>query len=91
MRPAGLAAVEAARPTAAGRRPIRRPRRRPVPEDFAARARGRTRRPRGSSPRLTGSARYAFLYRLHQVNDPARRARRIADYIERLSAGRTLD
>jgi uncharacterized protein YdeI (YjbR/CyaY-like superfamily) len=40
---------------------------------------------------LTGSTRYAFLYRLHHVSDPARRAKRIADYIERLNAGRTLD
>jgi uncharacterized protein YdeI (YjbR/CyaY-like superfamily) len=39
---------------------------------------------------LTGSDRYAFLYRLHNVKDPGRRARRIADYIERLSQGRTL-
>jgi uncharacterized protein YdeI (YjbR/CyaY-like superfamily) len=39
---------------------------------------------------LTGSDRYAFLYRLHHVKDPARRAGRIADYIERLSQGRTL-
>jgi uncharacterized protein YdeI (YjbR/CyaY-like superfamily) len=40
---------------------------------------------------LTGSTRYAFLYRLHHVTDPARRAKRIADYVQRLSAGRTLD
>jgi uncharacterized protein YdeI (YjbR/CyaY-like superfamily) len=39
---------------------------------------------------LTGSDRYAFLYRLHHVKDPARRASRIADYIDRLSQGRTL-
>jgi uncharacterized protein YdeI (YjbR/CyaY-like superfamily) len=39
---------------------------------------------------LTGSARYAFLYRLHHVKDPRRRAERIADYIARLSEGRTL-
>jgi uncharacterized protein YdeI (YjbR/CyaY-like superfamily) len=39
---------------------------------------------------LTGSTRYAFLYRLHNVRDPQRRAKRIADYIERLAAGRTL-
>ncbi len=39
---------------------------------------------------LTGSDRYAFLYRLHHVKDPGRRAKRIADYIERLSRGRTL-
>jgi uncharacterized protein YdeI (YjbR/CyaY-like superfamily) len=40
---------------------------------------------------LTGSTRYAFLYRLHHVTDPARRAKRIASYIELLSARRTLD
>jgi uncharacterized protein YdeI (YjbR/CyaY-like superfamily) len=39
---------------------------------------------------LTGSDRYAFLYRLHHVTDPAKRTARIGDYIERLSAGRTL-
>lgn len=39
---------------------------------------------------LTGSDRYAFLYRLHHVKDPGRRAKRIADYIERLSHQRTL-
>jgi uncharacterized protein YdeI (YjbR/CyaY-like superfamily) len=39
---------------------------------------------------LTGARRYAFLYRLHHVRAPARRAQRIADYIVRLSEGRTL-
>jgi uncharacterized protein YdeI (YjbR/CyaY-like superfamily) len=39
---------------------------------------------------LTGSARYAFLFRLHDVSDPERRAKRIAGYIERLSQGKTL-
>jgi uncharacterized protein YdeI (YjbR/CyaY-like superfamily) len=39
---------------------------------------------------LTGAARYAFLYRLHQVKRADARAKRIADYIERLSEGRTL-
>jgi uncharacterized protein YdeI (YjbR/CyaY-like superfamily) len=39
---------------------------------------------------LTGGDRYAFLYRLHHVKDPARRSTRIADYIERLSQERTL-
>jgi uncharacterized protein YdeI (YjbR/CyaY-like superfamily) len=39
---------------------------------------------------LTGSDRYAFLYRLHHVKDPRRRAKRITDYVERLSQGRTL-
>jgi uncharacterized protein YdeI (YjbR/CyaY-like superfamily) len=40
---------------------------------------------------LTGSDRYAFLYRLHHVKDPGRRAKRIAGYIERLGQHRTLD
>ncbi len=39
---------------------------------------------------LTGSDRYAFLYRLHHVKDPGRRAKRIVAYIDRLSQGRTL-
>jgi uncharacterized protein YdeI (YjbR/CyaY-like superfamily) len=39
---------------------------------------------------LSGNDRYAFLYRLHHVTDPARREARIADYVERLSAGRRL-
>jgi uncharacterized protein YdeI (YjbR/CyaY-like superfamily) len=39
---------------------------------------------------LAGSNRYAFLYRLHHVKDPGRRAQRIADYIDRLSRRRTL-
>jgi uncharacterized protein YdeI (YjbR/CyaY-like superfamily) len=40
---------------------------------------------------LTGSARYAFLYRLHNVHKPEARAKRIASYIELLSERRTLD
>lgn len=39
---------------------------------------------------LTGSARYAFLHRLHHVKDPQRRAARIAMYIEVLRQRRTL-
>ncbi len=39
---------------------------------------------------LTGSTRYAFLYRLHNVKRQDARATRIADYVERLSHGRTL-
>ncbi|MGH2867492.1 MAG: YdeI/OmpD-associated family protein [Solirubrobacteraceae bacterium] len=40
---------------------------------------------------LTGSRRYAFLYRLHNVRSPERRAKRIADYLELLSDGKTLN
>lgn len=40
---------------------------------------------------LTGQRRYAFLFRLHQVKTPGARRRRIAQYIDTLSAGRTLN
>jgi uncharacterized protein YdeI (YjbR/CyaY-like superfamily) len=61
----------------------------PVPEDFQ---KALDENPAAGAffQTLTGSARYAFLYRLHNVRKPESRARRIADYIERLSAGRTL-
>lgn len=39
---------------------------------------------------LTGATRYAFLFRLHNVKRPETRAKRIAGYIELLSAGKTL-
>jgi uncharacterized protein YdeI (YjbR/CyaY-like superfamily) len=39
---------------------------------------------------LTGSHRYAFLYRLHNVQRPEDRAKRISEYIALLSEGRTL-
>jgi uncharacterized protein YdeI (YjbR/CyaY-like superfamily) len=39
---------------------------------------------------LTGSTRYAFLFRLHNVKREETRQRRIANYIERLSEGKTL-
>jgi uncharacterized protein YdeI (YjbR/CyaY-like superfamily) len=40
---------------------------------------------------LTGQRRYAFLYRLHHVTQPAARQRRIASYIALLSEGKTLN
>jgi uncharacterized protein YdeI (YjbR/CyaY-like superfamily) len=39
---------------------------------------------------LTGTTRYAFLYRLHHVQGEAARAKRIANYIDLLSKGKTL-
>lgn len=60
-----------------------------VPEDFQA---ALDRHPQAHEffQTLTGSDRYAFLYRLHHVKDPRRRATRIANYIEVLSQRRTL-
>jgi uncharacterized protein YdeI (YjbR/CyaY-like superfamily) len=39
---------------------------------------------------LGGTERYSFLYRLHHIKDPKRRAERIAHYIELLGRGKTL-
>jgi uncharacterized protein YdeI (YjbR/CyaY-like superfamily) len=39
---------------------------------------------------LTGSTRYSFLFRLHNVKREETRQRRIANYIERLNEGKTL-
>lgn len=60
-----------------------------VPEDFQA-ALDRHLAAREFFQTLAGSDRYAFLYRLHHVKDPRRRAERIANYIEVLSKSRTL-
>jgi uncharacterized protein YdeI (YjbR/CyaY-like superfamily) len=90
IRPSGLAQIEAAR--ADGRWDAAYPAqsKASVPDDFQ---RALDERPAAKAffETLTGSTRYAFLYRLHDVRDPARRAKRIADYVERLSARRTLD
>jgi uncharacterized protein YdeI (YjbR/CyaY-like superfamily) len=39
---------------------------------------------------LKSNERYAYLYRLHHVTDPTRRAARIVNYIERLARSETL-
>ena len=89
MRPAGLSQVEAAK--ADGRWDAAYPgaRQVTVPDDFQRALDGND-EARRFFETLTGSARYAFLYRLHNVSTPAARAKRIGSYIELLSAGRTL-
>ncbi len=89
MQPAGLAQIEAAR--ADGRWDAAYPAqsKATVPEDLQAALDANPEAKRFFET-LTGSARYAFLYRLHNVAKPEARTKRIADYIERLSAGRTL-
>ncbi len=90
MRASGQAQVDAARADGRWEQAYQPQSRATVPDDL--------RRALDASPAaaeffatLTGSTRYAFLYRLHHVTDPSRRAQRIATYIELLSAGRTLD
>jgi len=61
-----------------------------VPADFQG-ALDRNREAGEFFATLTGSRRYAFLYRLHHVKDPERRAQRIADYVDLLNQHRTLD
>lgn len=90
MHPAGLAQVEAAK--ADGRWDAAYPAQSQaqVPEDFRD-ALDEHPAAKEFFATLTGSTRYAFLYRLHHVRRPDARARRIASYIERLGAGKTLD
>ncbi len=90
MRPPGQAAVDAAR--ADGRWEAAYPAQSEatVPDDFQH-ALDAHPDAKAFFATLTGSTRYAFLHRLHNVQRPETRVKRIADYIERLSAGRTLD
>jgi len=90
MKPAGLAQVEAAR--ADGRWDAAYPAQSQatVPDDFQ-RALDANPPAKAFFETLTGSTRYAFLFRLHNVKRAATRAKRIAAYIELLSEGRTLD
>ena len=60
-----------------------------VPADFQT-ALDQHPRARDYFQTLTGSDRYAFLYRLHHVKDPGRRAERIRQYIDLLAERRTL-
>ena len=89
MKPSGQAQVEAAK--ADGRWDAAYPAgsTATVPEDFQ---RELDKHPQAKAffATLKGTARYAFLYRLHHVTAPDARAKRIANYIELLSEGKTL-
>jgi uncharacterized protein YdeI (YjbR/CyaY-like superfamily) len=89
VRPPGLAQIEAAK--ADGRWDAAYPGQSaaPAPEDLQQ---ALDQNPKASAffETLTGSTRYAFLYRLHNVVKPESRAKRIANYIELLNAGKTL-
>ncbi len=89
MRPRGLAEVEAAQADGRWDAAYAPASTITVPDDLSA---ALDANPRAAKffETLTGSDRYAFLYRLHHVTDPTRREARIADYVERLSSGRTL-
>jgi uncharacterized protein YdeI (YjbR/CyaY-like superfamily) len=89
MQPAGLAQVEAARADGRWEAAYPAQSQATVPDDFQH-ALDAAPQAKAFFETLTGAARYGFLYRLHEVTDPTRRAKRIAGYIERLAAGRTL-
>ena len=90
MRPAGLAHIQAAQADGRWEQAYEAQSQATVPDDFQT---ALDAHPEAGAffATLTGSTRYAFLYRLHQVKRPENRAKRIADYIERLTAGRALD
>jgi uncharacterized protein YdeI (YjbR/CyaY-like superfamily) len=89
MQPSGLAQVEAAKSDGRWDAAYPAQSQATVPPDFQQ---ALDANPKANEffKTLTGSTRYAFLYRLHHVRAPERRAKRIAEYIERLSAERTL-
>jgi uncharacterized protein YdeI (YjbR/CyaY-like superfamily) len=89
MRPRGLAEVEAAKADGRWDAAYAPASTITVPDDLRA---ALDAHPQAAAffETLTGSDRYALLYRLHHVNDAARRTARIEDYVERLSSGRTL-
>lgn len=90
MRPAGLRAVESARSDGRWAAAYPPQSSATVPDDLQ-RALDENPAARAFFMTLSGSPRYAFLYRLHSVRSPTGRRERIAGYIKRLSQGRTLD
>lgn len=89
MKPAGLREYQAAEADGRMQEAYPSQSEATVPEDFQS-ALEQHPQAREFFETLTGSNRYAFLYRLHHVKDPRRRAERIADYIDVLSRRRTL-
>jgi uncharacterized protein YdeI (YjbR/CyaY-like superfamily) len=90
MRPAGLRAVQAAQADGRWEDAYPAQSQAAVPDDLQA-ALDAHPDAKAFFATLTGSRRYAFLYRLHHVKRPDRRQQRIAHYIELLSQRRTLN
>ena len=89
MRPAGLAQVEAARADGRWDRAYPGPASITVPDDLAAALDDEPVAQRAFDG-LDASNRYAVLYRVHTAARPATRAKRIADLVAMLAAGRTI-
>jgi len=89
MRPSGLREVERAQADGRWAAAYDSPSRIQVPDDFRA---ALDARPDAAAffATLTGSARFAFLYRIHDAKRPETRARRIAQYVDLLAEGKKL-
>ena len=89
MRPAGLAAIEAARADGRWERAYAGSATSTVPDDFAEAlaASPAAQRQFGS---LDGANRYAVLWRVHTAGNPALRAKRIAALVQMLAEGRRI-
>jgi uncharacterized protein YdeI (YjbR/CyaY-like superfamily) len=88
MRPAGMAQVEAARQDGRWEAAYESQASATVPPDFQAEL-DRNPRAKAFFATLTGSNRYAFLYRIQDAKRPQTRARRIATFVAMLDEGRT--
>ncbi len=88
LRPAGLAAVEAAKADGRWERAYGDPATITVPDDLTA-ALEATPAARAAFDALDGQNRYAVLHRVHTAATPATRAKRIAAAVEMLREGRT--
>jgi uncharacterized protein YdeI (YjbR/CyaY-like superfamily) len=87
MRPAGLAAVEAAQADGRWDRAYAGPATITVPDDLAA-ALAAVPRALKEFEALDATNRYAVLWRVHTATTPAARAKRIADCVQMLAEGR---
>jgi uncharacterized protein YdeI (YjbR/CyaY-like superfamily) len=88
MRPAGLAAVRAARADGRWDRAYAGAATITVPDDLAA-ALAAEPAAQKTFDGLTGTNRYAVLYRVHTATTPQTRAKRIAAFVQMLAEGRT--
>ena len=89
MRPAGLAAVDAAKADGRWERAYAPPSTATVPEDFQA-ALDAVPEAAAFFSGLGRGKRYPFLYRIQDAKRPETRARRIAQFVELLRQGETL-
>ena len=89
MRPAGLAAVERAKANGRWDAAYDGASRAAVPDDFQAALDG-NQKAKAFFETLTGSNRYALLFRIQTANKPETRARRIEQFIRMLENGETI-